>query len=82
MADHDMIPYPDLVAGLTTAPLDPGDELVSVVSLVKARASDGQIVWMIRSGGEKMSAEETLGAFLGFTDSIRRNLASDWEGYG
>jgi hypothetical protein len=76
------IPYSELVAGLTTAPIEPGDTLLSIVSLVKARAADGQIVWAIRSGGEKLSAEETLGAFIGFTDSIRRDLADDWEGYG
>jgi hypothetical protein len=77
--DDDAIPYSELVAGLTTAPLEPGDTLVSIVSLVKSRAADGQIAWAIRSGGEKLSSEETLGAFIGFTDSIRRDLAGDWN---
>ena len=76
------IPYPQLVADLDTAPLDDGDELVSIVSLVKARAADGEIVWAVRSGGQKISAEELLGALLALTDSMRRDLAGDWEGLG
>ena len=76
------IPYRQLVADLDTAPLEDGDELVSIVSLVKARASDGQIVWAVRSGGQKISAEELLGALMGLTDSMRRDLAADWEDYG
>jgi len=76
------IPYPQMVAGLDTAPLEDGDELVSIVSLIKARDAGGEIVWALRSGGQSISAEELLGALLGLTDSMRRDLAGDWDGYG
>jgi hypothetical protein len=33
----------------------------------------------VRNAGDPLSSEELLGALTGFTESIKRDLASDWE---
>ena len=69
----------DHVADMTDEPLGPGDEPVSIWMLVKSRDADGDMVWGVRAAGEPLSAEELLGALTGFTTSLARELASDWE---
>jgi hypothetical protein len=46
--------------------------------LVKSRDVDGDVVWGIRNAGEPFSSEELLGALTGFTESLKRDLSSDW----
>ena len=69
----------DHVADMTDEPLAKGDEPVSIWMLVKSRDSDGDIVWGVRAAGEPLTTEELLGALTGFTTSLARELASDWE---
>jgi hypothetical protein len=47
--------------------------------LVKSRDADGDLVWGVRNAGEPFTSEELLGALSGFTASLTRDLASDWE---
>jgi hypothetical protein len=47
--------------------------------LVKSRDADGDVVWGVRNAGEPFSSEELLGALTGFAESLKRDLASDWE---
>jgi hypothetical protein len=68
------------VAEMTDEPLGEGDQAVSIWMLVKSRDSDGDIVWGVRNAGEPLATEELLGALTGFTTSLSRELASDWEG--
>lgn len=69
----------DHVADMTDEPLAPGDEPVSIWMLVKSRDADGDIVWGVRAAGDPLPTEELLGALTGFTTSLARELASDWE---
>ncbi|HKE73957.1 MAG TPA: hypothetical protein VKB57_10110 [Acidimicrobiales bacterium] len=69
----------DHVADMTDEPLAPGDDPLSIWMLVKSRDADGDIVWGVRAAGEPLSTEELLGALTGFTTSLARDLASDWE---
>jgi len=69
----------DHVAQMTDEPLADGDEPVSIWMLVKSRDADGDVVWGVRSAGEPLTTEELLGALTGFTTSLARELASDWE---
>ena len=55
------------------------DEPLSIWMLVKSRDSEGDIVWGVRNAGEPFTSEELLGALTGFTESLKRDLASDWE---
>ena len=74
--------HPDLaehVSAMSDEPLVPGDTPLSVWMLVKSRDSDGDVVWGVRSAGDPLSSEELLGALTGFAESIKRDLASDWE---
>ncbi|HET8619662.1 MAG TPA: hypothetical protein VFM27_11920 [Acidimicrobiales bacterium] len=74
--------YPDLaehVSAMSDEPLVAGDTPLSVWMLVKSRDSDGDVVWGVRSAGDPLSSEELLGALTGFAESIKRDLASDWE---
>ncbi|MGH9214986.1 MAG: hypothetical protein ACRDZS_01915 [Acidimicrobiales bacterium] len=68
----------ELIAATTDEPLVEGDEPVSVWMLVKSRDVDGDIVWGVRNAGEPFSSEELLGALTGFTESLKRDLSSDW----
>jgi hypothetical protein len=60
-------------------PLVEGDEPLSIWMLVKSRDSEGDVVWGVRNAGEALSTEELLGALTGFAESLKRDLASDWE---
>lgn len=73
------VPFSDLVGDLTTEGLVDGDEVVSIFALIKTKDLDGTTAWEGRSGGEALSSEELLGALIGIADSIRTNLASDWD---
>ncbi|HET6665417.1 MAG TPA: hypothetical protein VFG94_14210 [Acidimicrobiales bacterium] len=68
----------ELIAVTTDEPLVEGDEPVSVWMLVKSRDVEGDIVWGVRNAGEPFSSEELLGALSGFTESLKRDLSSDW----
>lgn len=67
------------VSAMSDEPLVEGDTPLSVWMLVKLRDSDGDVVWGVRSAGDPLSSEELLGALTGFTESIKRDLASDWQ---
>jgi hypothetical protein len=67
------------IAAMSDEPLVEGDEPLSVWMLVKSRDADGDIVWGVRNAGEPFTSEELLGALTGFTHSLARDLASDWE---
>ena len=69
----------DHVAAMSDEPLVEGDEPLSIWMMVKSRDSDGDTVWGVRSAGEPLSSEELLGALSGFAESLKRDLASDWE---
>jgi hypothetical protein len=69
----------DHVAAMTNEPLVSGDEPLSIWMLVKSRDAEGDVVWGVRNAGEPMGTEELLGALTGFTASLKRELASDWE---
>jgi hypothetical protein len=68
----------ELIAATTDEPLVEGDKPISVWMLVKSRDVDGDVVWGIRNAGEPFSSEELLGALTGFTESLKRDLSSDW----
>jgi hypothetical protein len=68
----------ELIAATTDEPLVEGDQPVSVWMLVKSRDVDGDVVWGVRNAGEPFSSEELLGALSGFTESLKRDLSSDW----
>ncbi len=67
------------IAAMSDEPLVEGDEALSVWMLVKSRDADGDIVWGVRNVGEPFTSEELLGALSGFTESLKRDLASDWQ---
>ncbi len=67
------------VAAMTLDPLVEGDEPLSIWMLVKSRDTEGDIVWGVRSAGEPLGSEELLGALTGFAESLKRDLASDWD---
>ena len=67
------------IAAMSGEPLVEGDEPSSVWMLVKSRDAEGDIVWGVRNAGEPFTSEELLGALTGFTESLKRDLASDWE---
>ena len=67
------------IAAMSDEPLVEGDEALSVWMLVKSRDADGDIVWGVRNAGEPFTSEELLGALSGFTESLKRDLASDWQ---
>ena len=69
----------DHVSAMSDEPLVEGDEPLSIWMLVKSRDNDGDIVWGVRNAGEPFTSEELLGALTGFTESLKRDLASDWE---
>lgn len=73
------IPMRRLVGDFVTAPLDSDLDVVSVFAVVKAIDDHGSIAWAARSGGAKLSSEELLGALEGLTESLRRDLAGDWD---
>jgi hypothetical protein len=68
----------ELIAATTDEPLVEGDQAVSAWILVKSRDADGDTVWGVRAAGEPLSSEELLGALTAFTESLKRDLASDW----
>ncbi len=67
------------VAAMSDEPLVAGDEPLSIWMMVKSRDSEGDVVWGVRSAGDPLSSEELLGALIGFAESLKRDLASDWE---
>jgi hypothetical protein len=67
------------IAAMSDEPLVEGDEALSVWMLVKSRDADGDVVWGVRNAGEPLTSEELLGALAGFAESLKRDLASDWE---
>ncbi len=79
MPQTDPAALADHIATMSDEPLVEGDEPVSVWMLVKSRDAEGDVVWGIRNAGEPFTSEELLGALTGFTASLTRDLASDWE---
>jgi len=77
--DQDKIPFSDLVAGLTTEPLEEGDKVASVFCIVKAQDPEGDALWAARAGGEPLAPEELLGVLRGLAASIEKDLADEWE---
>jgi hypothetical protein len=67
------------IAAMSDEPLVEGDEPQSVWMLVKSRDAEGDVVWGVRNAGAPFTSEELLGALTGFTESLKRDLASDWE---
>lgn len=67
------------IAAMSDEPLVEGDSPLSVWMLVKSRDADGDLVWGVRNAGDPFTSEELLGALTGFTESLKRDLASDWE---
>jgi hypothetical protein len=67
------------ISAMSDEPLVEGDQPLSVWMLVKSRDADGDVVWGVRNAGEPFTSEELLGALSGFTASLTRDLASDWE---
>lgn len=67
------------IAAMSDEPLVEGDVPASVWMLVKSRDAEGDIVWGVRNAGERFTSEELLGALSGFVESLKRDLASDWE---
>ena len=67
------------IAAMSDEPLVEGDEPLSVWMLVKSRDAEGDVVWGVRNAGNPLTSEELLGALTGFTTSLARDLASDWE---
>jgi len=67
------------IAAMSDEPLVDGDEPLSVWMLVKLRDAEGDVVWGVRNAGAPFTSEELLGALTGFTESLKRDLASDWE---
>ena len=70
---------PQHIDAISDEPLVEGDEVLSVWMLVKSRDGDGDLVWGVRNAGASFTSEELLGALTGFTESLKRDLASDWE---
>ncbi len=79
MPQTDSSALSDHIAAMSDEPLVEGDAPVSVWMLVKSRDAEGDVVWGVRNAGEPFTSEELLGALTGFTESLRRDLASDWE---
>jgi hypothetical protein len=80
MSTHDS--PPDLthhIGAISDEPLVEGDQVLSVWMLVKSRDAEGDVVWGVRNAGAPFTSEELLGALTGFTHSLARDLASDWE---
>jgi hypothetical protein len=67
------------ITAMSDEPLVAGDEPQSVWMLVKSRDAEGDVVWGVRNAGAPFTSEELLGALTGFTESLKRDLASDWE---
>ena len=79
MTDDTEVPMARLVGDFVTAAIDDDLSVVSVFALLKATDNHGAVAWSGRSGGAKLSSEELLGALEGLTESLRRDLASDWD---
>lgn len=83
MSTHDSpSDAPDLaqhISAISDEPLVDGDQVLSVWMLVKSRDADGDVVWGVRNAGAPFTSEELLGALTGFAESLKRDLASDWE---
>ena len=69
----------ELIAATSDEPLFEGDQPISVWMLVKSRDVEGDVVWGVRNAGEPFGSEELLGALTGFTESLKRDLSSDWS---
>jgi hypothetical protein len=67
------------ISAMSDEPLVDGDEPLSVWMLVKLRDAEGDVVWGVRNAGAAFTSEELLGALTGFTESLKRDLATDWE---
>jgi hypothetical protein len=67
------------ISAISDEPLVEGDTPLSVWMLVKSRDADGDVVWGVRNAGDAFTSEELLGALTGFAESLKRDLASDWE---
>jgi len=76
---RERVDFGSLLAGFETDALDTDVSPVSAFALIKSRTTDGETVWSGRSGGEQLSSEELLGALSGLVESMRRDLADDWE---
>jgi hypothetical protein len=69
----------DIAGDLETNALDPGLHPEPVLLVIKATSGDGDTAWAARSADAPLSSEERLGALEGLAESIRRDLAGDWE---
>jgi len=79
MSQTDAAALAEHISAMSDEPLVEGDQPVSVWMLVKSRDAEGDLVWGVRNAGEPFTSEELLGALTGFTESLKRDLASDWE---
>ena len=79
MSQTDPTVLADHISAMSDEPLVEGDQPLSVWMLVKSRDAEGDVVWGVRNAGEPFTSEELLGALTGFTESLKRDLASDWE---
>ena len=79
MSQTDSAALAQHISAMSDEPLVEGDAPLSVWMLVKSRDAEGDVVWGVRNAGEPFTSEELLGALSGFTESLRRDLASDWE---
>lgn len=79
MSQTDPAALAEHISAMSDEPLVEGDQPVSVWMLVKSRDAEGDLVWGVRNAGEPFTSEELLGALTGFTESLKRDLASDWE---
>ena len=69
----------ELVGSWTTDELESDLRPLSAIMLIKSAAADGEAAWSARSGGADLSSEELLGALSGFVESLKNDLATDWD---
>ena len=73
------ISFSELLAGLDTVAVVDQYLIESVFAIIKARRSDGAVVWHVRSSEMKLSSEELLGALDGYAASLRQDVAASWN---
>jgi hypothetical protein len=74
------MPFSELLAGYGTTTIGEGLDIESVFALLKVRAEDGSAAWSVRTGGERLTAEELLGVLDAITTSLRERLTRAWKG--
>jgi hypothetical protein len=72
------VPVSEALPGVELYPLPPGEEVLAVHVLIKARGNDGDIRWWSRVGREHNSVE-FLGALVAYTEHLRKEEAAGWS---